>query len=553
MTNVGSELVDSNLYLADAVLQEAVHREGGAWAHEELTRFGAYIGTAAHLEAGHLANRYPPELDTHDRFGRRVDQVRYHPAYHQLMRTALENGIHADPWRRPQSGAHVVRGAKGFMHAQVEAGHGCPITMTFAAIPSLRQQPSLAAWLEPKVLARAYDSRDIPLDDKGAITVGMGMTEKQGGSDVRANTTRAEFLNDDAHGPLYRLTGHKWFLSAPMCDLFLVLAQAPGGLTCFAVPRWRPDGAKNPLHIIRLKDKMGNKSNASSEVEFRDAWGWRVGDEGRGVPTIIEMVSLTRFDCMGASAGLMRMGVAQAMHHCQQRSAFGRPLSEQPLMRNVLADLALEYEGAMAMTMRLGRALDAKDADSHEARLARLMTAVGKYWVCKRAPQHSYEVMECIGGSGVMENAIFPRLYREAVINPIWEGSGNVQCLDVLRAIGRDPTVLQALRDELQPARGGHRRLDHHIDALEESLQAIALHCADDLQFSARRLVDDLALAFQGALLVRHAPNTVSDAWCAGRLGNGGHPHYGALPAGTDVGAVLERADPAAGLKAVGA
>jgi putative acyl-CoA dehydrogenase len=542
--NVASELHSYNLFTTDAALLEGVKREGGAWGIPEIATFGDKCGKPEYLELGFLANKYPPELDTHDRFGNRVDSVRYHGAYHELMKSALEEGLHSQPWTNPREGAHVVRGAKAFMQSQVEAGHGCPVTMTFASIPSFRLQPEVAAIFESKILHRGYDPRNLPVDEKLSITVGMGMTEKQGGSDVRANSTVATPVNQPGAGQMYSLVGHKWFLSAPMCDVFLILAQTTAGVSCFAVPRWLPDGTKNALNVIRLKDKMGNKSNASSEVEFRGAQGWLIGDEGRGVPTIIEMVSLTRFDCMGASAGLMRAGLANAIHHCKQRAAFGAKLIDQPLMQNVLADLQLEYEGAMAFSMRMARALDLKDSDEHEAHLARLATAVGKYWICKRAPQHSYEIMECIGGSGVMENSIYPRLFRESVINPIWEGSGNVQCLDVLRAIGKTPAVLMAFNAELNKARGGNSILDQYLDRLND--QFMQLNPADmhGLQYSARTMVDQMALAFEASLLVRHAPDAVSEAFCASRLAAQGHHNYGALPKGLNVKSIIERADP---------
>ncbi|MCQ8896307.1 acyl-CoA dehydrogenase family protein [Limnobacter humi] len=545
VTNVASELHSYNLFTTDAALVEGIQREGGAWGIAEVREFGALCGQPEYLELGHLANKYTPELDTHDRFGNRVDLVRYHAAYHTLMRTALENGLHSQPWTDPKPGAHVVRGAKAFLQSQVEAGHGCPVTMTFASIPSIRTQPEVAALFEQKILARGYDPRNLPVDHKTAITVGMGMTEKQGGSDVRANSTQATPVAEAGPGKLYSLVGHKWFLSAPMCDVFLILAQTAAGVSCFAVPRWLPDGSKNALNVIRLKDKMGNKSNASSEVEFRGAQGWLVGEEGRGVPTIIEMVSLTRFDCMGASAGLMRAGLANAIHHTRHRAAFGAKLLDQPLMQNVLADLALEYEGAMAFSMRMARALDHKDSHEHEAKLARLATAVGKYWICKRAPQHAYEIMECIGGSGVMENAIYPRLFRESVINPIWEGSGNVQCLDVLRAVGKDPAVLMAFVEELNLARGGNSILDGALNGLQAQLMSLTKATPHDLQFMARHLVDQMAVAFEASLLVRHAPAAVSEAFCSSRLASVGHHNYGTLPKGSAVQHIIERADPA--------
>jgi putative acyl-CoA dehydrogenase len=374
-----------------------------------------------YLDLGIQANRHPPELDTHDRFGNRVDLVRFHPAYHTLMKTAIENGLHASPWTDPRPGAHVARAARTYLQTQVEAGHGCPITMTFAAVPSLRTTPSLAALWEPKITALSYDPSNVPDAQKAGLTIGMAMTEKQGGSDVRANSTRAYPVGAGGAGEAYELVGHKYFVSAPMCDAFLVLAQAPGGLSCFLLPRWRPDGTKNPMQVLRLKRKMGNVSNASSETELRGALAWMVGEEGRGVRTIIEMVAMTRFDCMIGSTAGQRAAVAQALHHCSIRSAFGNVLNQQPLMQNVLADLVLEHEGSLALTMRMARAMDHR-ADPHEDLLVRLVTAVGKYWICKRTPNHAYESMECIGGSGVMEDSPFPRLFRESPVNAIWEG-----------------------------------------------------------------------------------------------------------------------------------
>ncbi|MFP5430494.1 MAG: isovaleryl-CoA dehydrogenase [Gammaproteobacteria bacterium] len=536
--NVSRELQDYNLYGEDAVLREAAHREGAAWADEALSTFGARAGKASYLELGHLANTFTPEFDTHDRFGNRIDLVKYHPAYHQLMQTAIENGIHASPWADPKPGAHVARAALFFMQSQVEAGHGCPITMTFASIPSLRTTPALARVWEPKITSRTYDPRNVPVEQKAGVTIGMGMTEKQGGSDVRANTTRAFPVGSGGPAQAYELVGHKFFLSAPMCDAFLVLAQAPGGLSCFLVPRWRPDGTKNPLQVIRLKKKMGNQSNASSEIELRGALGWLVGEEGRGVRTIIEMVSMTRFDCMiGSSAGL-RMAVSQALHHCSVRSAFGKVLNEQPLMQNVLADLAIESEAATTLTLRIGRALDNRH-NEHEDLLVRLGTAVGKYWICKRVPHHAYEAMECIGGSGVMEDSMFPRLYREGPINAIWEGSGNVQCLDVLRAMQKTPAAVEAFFAEIGKARGGHATLDRYVGALQQEFRDMA-----ELEFRARDIVDRMALALQAALLVQHAPAAVADAFCGSRLALVGHHNYGTLPRGTDSAAIIERATP---------
>jgi len=540
VVNVAHDLVDYNLYLQDAALQEAVRREGAAWAHDDLAAFGAMLGAADYLELGVLANRNPPELDTHDRFGNRVDLVRFHPAYHTLMKTSIEHGLHASPWSDPGPGAHVARAARVYMHSQVEAGHQCPVTMTFAAVPSLRTTPQLAALWEPGITARVYDPRNVPDADKRGLTIGMAMTEKQGGSDVRANTTRAYPVGAGGPGQPYELVGHKYFVSAPMCDAFLVLAQAPGGLSCFLMPRWRPDRTKNAMQVLRLKRKMGNVSNASSEIELRGALAWMVGEEGRGVRTIIEMVAMTRFDCMVGSSSGQRAAVAQALHHCSLRSAFGKVLVEQPLMRNVLADLVLENEGSVALTMRVARALDHR-ADEHEDLLVRLCTAVGKYWICKRTPGHAYESMECIGGSGVMEDSPFPRLFRESPVNAIWEGSGNVQCLDVLRAMQKTPAVVGAFFAELAKARGANATLDRYVAALHEEFGDLA-----ELEYRARDVVDRMALALQAALLVQHAPAAVADAFCASRLAASGHHNYGALPRGVDCAAIVARATPRA-------
>ncbi len=543
--NVGRELVDVDLYRQDAALVEAVRREGAAWADTALGAFGRLAGSADYLELGVQANQNPPVLDTHDRFGRRVDLVKFHPAYHRLMCSAIEHGLHASPWAEPRPGAHVARAAGYYLQNQVEAGHCCPITMTFASVPALQTTPALAAAWLPKVTARIYDPRNLPDAQKQGLTIGMAMTEKQGGSDVRANTTRAVPVGAaEGPGAAYELVGHKYFVSAPMCDAFLVLAQAPGGLSCFLLPRWRPDGTKNPLQVLRLKRKMGNVSNASSETELRGALAWMVGEEGRGVRTIIEMVAMTRFDCMIGSTAGQRAAVAQALHHCSIRSAFGRVLNQQPLMQNVLADLVLEHEGSLALTMRLARALDHRDDPQHgehEDALVRLVTAVGKYWICKRTPQHAYEAMECIGGSGVMEDSPFPRLYREAPVNAIWEGSGNVQCLDVLRAMQKSPEVVGAFFAELAKARGGHAALDAWVVALQNEFADRA-----DLEYRARHVVDRMALAIQAALLVQHAPPAVADAFCASRLQGEGHRQYGTLPRGVDCAAIVRRATPVA-------
>ena len=532
------ELADYNLFTGDVALAEGLPREGAAWASADMAKLGARLGAADMLELGALANRHPPELDTNDRYGHRVDLVRFHPAYHALMRASIEEGLQSSPWSDPRPGAHVARAARYYMQTQVEAGHLCPITMTFAATPCLRLEPNLARRWLPNIHARVYDPRNLPAAEKEGLTIGMAMTEKQGGSDVRANTTRAIPIGRDDHGEAYELVGHKFFVSAPMCDAFLVLAQAPGGLTCFLAPRWRPDGTKNPIQLIRLKRKMGNASNASSETEWRGALAWRVGAEGRGVATIIEMVATTRFDCMiGSSAG-MRMAVSQAIDHCRQRKAFGAFLIDQPVMQNVLADLALEAEASLALTLRMARAFDDR-ADAHEDALMRIGAPIGKYWICKRTPSHAYEAMECIGGSGVMEDSPMPRLYREAPINAIWEGSGNVQCLDVLRAISKAPETLDAYLVEVEGARGEHAALDAHVAALKDDMRDLS-----DFPQRARDLCDRLALGLLASAMIKGAPAANADAFCRSRLETRGQHQWGALPRGIDLAAIVKRAAP---------
>src|SRR5450759_1807210 len=536
VSNLSNELCNYNMYTEDAALREAVQREGGAWAERELTEFGKMTGSADYLELGNLANKYIPEVETHDRFCKRFDRVKFHPAYHQLMKTAIEHGLHASPWSEPKPAAHVARAARSYLQGQVEAGHGCPITMTFASVPALRLQSDLAkVWL-PKVMARVYDPHNVPVEQKQGVTIGMAMTEHQGGSDFRSNSSRAFPVGSTGPGRAYELVGHKYFVSAPMCDAFLVLAQTAVGLSCFLLPRWRPDGSKNPMQILRLKKKMGNASNASCETELRGALAWMVGEEGRGVKNIIEMVSMTRFDCMiGSSAG-MRMAASQALHHCGARSAFGKVLNQQPLMQNVLADLALESEAALTLTLRMARAMDQR-VDEQEDLLVRLVTAVGKYWICKRTPNHAYEAMECIGGSGVMEDSMLPRLYREAPVNTIWEGSGNVQCLDVLRALSKTPAVVDAFFTELNLAQGASAALDQLSATLVKDLKDVG-----DFEYRARDVVDRMAIALQASLLVRHAPAFISDAFCHSRLEQLGHHNYGTLPRGVDRAGIIARA-----------
>jgi putative acyl-CoA dehydrogenase len=530
VTNQPPPLEGVNLFTQNRPLVEALEREGAGWGFEEAAAIGEIAGGEA-IRWGFEANENPPKLRTHDRFGHRVDQVEFHPAWHALMRTSVAHELHALPWRSKRPGAHAARVARTLTLSQVEAGHGCPITMTFAAIPALAAQPEvLAAW-EERLASTRYDARDVPVAEKVGALCGMGMTEKQGGSDVRANTTLAHPIG----GIEYELVGHKWFTSAPMCDLFLVLAQVEdAGLSCFALPRWRPDGERNALQLQRLKDKLGNRSNASSEIELQGAWAQLVGEPGRGVPTIIEMVNHTRLDCVVGSAATMRWAVALATHHAAHRSAFGRLLIEQPLMGNVLADLCVESEAATLCAMRLARAYDEGD---HAFK--RIATAVLKYWVCKRAAPHAAEAIEVLGGNGYVEESGMPRLYREAPLNSIWEGSGNVMCLDVLRALVKEPETGAALLAELETSAGADPRLDGHVERLRAEIANLA-----DIELRARRVVELMALALQGSLVVRHSPREVADAFCASRLaGDRGHV-FGTLPSGLDFGAIVERHRP---------
>ncbi len=536
--NVARPLQNYNLYQQDRPLQKLVEHYGGAWGNASLTEFGEHLGRAEYIDLGFQANEHKPTLETHDRYGNRIDLVKFHPAYHQLMHTALSHGLHSSPWTDPKSGAHVVRSAKTYLHSQIEAAHGCPVTMTFAAVPTLLKQPDVAdVWL-PKVTSCGYEPDNIPHTQKSAVTIGMAMTEKQGGSDVRANSTRAYPLGQPGPGQLYELVGHKYFVSAPMCDAFLVLAHSEGGLSCFLLPRWRPDGSKNPMQIQQLKQKMGNVANASCETELRGALAWMIGEEGKGVRNIIDMVALTRFDCMiGSSAG-MRQAVSQATHHCQHRAAFGAKLIDQPLMQNVLADLAIEAEAAITLSMRFAHALDNPNQEG-EQHLTRLGTAVGKYWICKRTPNHAYEAMECIGGSGVMETSPMPRLFRESPVNSIWEGSGNVQCLDMLRALGRTPDTLAVFFSELAKASGAHPVLDARIIALKERFRH-----TDDLEYHARSVVDDMAQTLQAALLYQTGNTLIADAFCQSRLASTGTHNYGTLPKGVNCAEIIDRARP---------
>jgi putative acyl-CoA dehydrogenase len=530
-----------NLFESDRVLVEALRREGADWAEESARELGAICGRAQTLRLGVEANEKPPKLRTHDRFGNRIDEVEFHPAWHELMRLSVGRGLHALPWRDPKPGAHVARAAMFMLTSQVEAGVGCPISMTYSAVPALRLQPELAEEWESRFLSLEYDERMVPAPDKKGALCGMGMTEKQGGSDVRANTTTARPLNGGGPGSEYEITGHKWFFSAPMCDAFLVLAQAEGGLSCFLMPRFTPDGERNRIHLQRLKDKLGNRSNASSEVEFRAAWARLVGEEGRGVPTIIEMVNHTRLDCALGSATGMRAAVALASWHAAHRSAFGKMLIDQPLMQNVLADLAVESEAATVSALRLARAYDEAIAgDEGGQQFKRLANAVLKYWICKRGPVHAAEALECLGGNGYVEESGMPRLYRESPLASIWEGSGNVQCLDVLRGMAKSPASLEAFFAEVDEAAGADARLDAAAGELREELADV-----DAIESRARRVVEWMALVLQGSLLVRFGDEAVADAFCASRLGGDAGRAFGTLPPGVDFKRIVERHTPA--------
>ncbi len=540
VTNQSTPLAGYNAYTSDTVLSEALQREGGGWATERATKLGEVCGRPDVIELGRLANENPPRLRTHDRFGNRIDEVEFHPSWHELMDLGIGEGLHALPWREPQPGAHVARAALFMLLSQVEAGVGCPISMTYSVIPAIRKQPEVAAEWEPRFLSLDYDGELRPAPDKPGALCGMAMTEKQGGSDVRANTTIATALNGGGAGAEYEITGHKWFCSAPMCDAFLVLAQADGGLSCFLLPRFTPDGERNRFQIQRLKDKLGNRSNASSEVEFRGTWARMVGEEGRGVPTIIEMVNHTRLDCVIGCATGMRWGTAAAINHCEGRSAFGRRLVEQPLMQNVLADLAVESEAATVAAMWLARRFDEAHAGDTEAALVRrLATPVLKYWVCKRAPAHAGEALECFGGNGYVEESGMPRLYRETPLASIWEGSGNVQALDVLRAMVKSPESVEAFANEVGEAAGADRRVDAFGAALRDELTDL-----DAIESRARRIVERMALALQASLLVRFGDPAVADAFVASRLEGDWGRAFGTLPAGTEFGRIVERHSP---------
>ncbi len=524
---------DVNIFTGDAALSGAVMKAGGADHLGRLSAFGDRCGSAEVIEWGVQANRNPPQLKSFDRYGHRLDEVEFHPAYHRLMHLGLSAGVSAAAWK-VERGGHVLHSALLFMMGQPDGGTSCPMSMTYAVVPALRHEPDAAAEWEPRVTAEDYDPRFIPAGDKRAATMGMAMTEKQGGSDVRANTTRAEHVSGDE----YRLIGHKWFCSAPMCDAFLTLAQTDAGITCFLVPRWRPDGARNAMHIMRLKDKLGDRSNASSEIEYHGAYARRIGEEGRGVRTIIDMVQHTRLDCIVGSAGGMRAALSQAIWHAAHRSAFQKKLIDQPAMTGVLADLALESEAATALAFRVAQSFDQAAGDEREAAFMRLATPIAKYWICKRQPGFVNEAMECLGGAGFVEESAMPRLYRQAPLNAIWEGSGNVIALDVLRALSREPDSIDAVRAELASARGANRHYDAHIRSIEKWFEPGALGEA-----AARGFAEHLALALAAAALHRFAPVNVFESYCAARLdGERRSFIYGALPSEIDRNEIVTRA-----------
>ncbi|MGC1587276.1 MAG: acyl-CoA dehydrogenase family protein [Rhodomicrobium sp.] len=533
VTNVPPPLTGRNLYASDTALRDAARFYGGEWVEAPLLALGAAAGSEEVLQWGEDANRYPPELQSFDRFGRRVDEVKFHPAYHRLMALAMEHRIHSIGWGEKRPGRHVAHAALLALHTQAEAGTMCPISMTYASVAALRHQPELASVWEPKIVGGVYDAPLRPIAEKRGVTIGMAMTEKQGGSDVRANTTRAFPLGTGGPGGDYRLVGHKFFCSAPMCDAFLTLAYTDKGLSCFLVPRIKPDGGRNAFHIMRLKDKLGNKSNASSEIEYHDSFAQMIGEEGRGIATIIEMVHHTRLDTMVGSLGIMRRALAEAVHHVSYRRAFQKTLIDQPLMRGVVADLAVDYEAAALLAMRIARAFDgATEADRS---FARLSVALGKFWITKRTPQFVYECLECLGGGGYVEDGPMARYFRESPLNAIWEGSGNVIALDILRTLQKEPKALEAYMAEIEPARGVHPGFDRSFEALSSDIRKGVAEAG------ARHVAESLALALQAALLLRHGTPEVASAFCELRLNEGRSINYGANTAAIDTGAIIAR------------
>ncbi|WP_088282830.1 isovaleryl-CoA dehydrogenase [Ideonella sp. A 288] len=542
--NQSTPLVGANLYTGNRALCDALRFNHPAVDEARFAAIGAEMGSAAMQQHARLANTFQPQLRSHDRFGHRIDEVEFHPSYHALMASAMRLGLHGTPWTAGPGG-HLDRAAAFMLFTEAEPSILCPISMTYAVTPALRANAAITADWGPGLASARYDERVLPFGQKAGLTMGMGMTEKQGGSDVRANTTRAEPDGQDAWGRRYRVTGHKWFFSAPMCDAFLVLAQTGSGLSCLFLPRWRPDGTLNALHIQRLKHKLGNHANASSEVEFHGAEAWLVGDEGRGVPQILAMGAITRLDCALGTAGLMRQALSLALHHTAQRQAFGKRLIEQPMMRNVLADLALESEAATALALRLARAVDrsenGQDPSGHEALIRRVLTPIAKFWVCKRGSAFAQEAMECLGGNGYVEEAgegVMARIYREMPLNSIWEGAGNIMALDLLRALRTGP-VADALAHEMAPAQGAHPALDAMLARVLHGLDCYPGGATDEAQ--ARRLARDTALVLQAALLRQHATDAVFAAFCASRLDDRSDV-FGALPAGCDLTALIDRA-----------
>jgi len=538
-TNQARPLEPYNLFTADPVLAAAATREGAGDAIESLASFGARGGSEEVFEWGFLANRHSPELVTHDRVGDRIDEVRFHPAYHSLLDFSVGHGIHSSHYdSTPGDGGYVARNVRMHLISQVEVGHGCPTSMTGAVLPALREQPDLAAEWEPLIRTTSYDPRLVSASDKSGVLLGMGLTERQGGSDGRANTSTAIAVNGGGPGGEYRLTGHKWFTSAPMCDAFLILAQAPGGLSCFLVPRVLPDDSRNALHLMRLKDKLGNRSNASAELEYADAAGWLVGEEGRGINVIIRMVSATRIDCTNWSVSLMRQAVSQAAWHVNQRVAFGDLLIDKPLMQNVLADLEIETEIGTLMVMRVSGAYERSTIDPTEADFVRIASAVAKYWLTKRSTPVVCEALECVGGNGFVEESILPRLYREAPLNAIWEGAGNVIALDVLRALDRSPQSAEAFLAELDKAAGADTVFDRHVDGLRSLL------AAETAEVDARRLVEKMAVCWGASLALRHEP-VIADAYVRSRLERDWGSEFGTLSRNVDVATISKRAVPA--------
>jgi len=537
VTNQPPPFEDLNLFSSDRALVDAVTHASGDAHHHRLTKFGQHAGSAEIADLATQANRNPPQLKTFDRYGERIDEVEFHPAYHTLMTVGIEGGVSSAAWTGVETG-HVLHAGLEFLMSQAEPGVCCPMTMTYAALPALRHQPEVAGMWEPRILASRYDPASRPADQKHGATIGMAMTEKQGGSDVRANTTRATPLGAGGPGQAYSLVGHKWFCSAPMSDAFLTLAYTDKGLSCFLAPRWTPDGERNAIEIMRLKDKMGDRANASSEIEYHGAHAQLIGEEGRGVRTIIEMVHHTRLDCIIAPAAFMRQATANALWHAAHRRAFQKTLIDQPLMQSVLADLAIESEAATQLAFRIAKSFDDSANNPGAAAFSRIATPVGKYWLNKRVPNLVYEAMEAHGGAGYVEESVMPRLFRQSPLNSIWEGSGNVICLDVLRAMAREPDAVPAFLDEIERARGDNATLDAEIDALRDRLVQMPP------ESEARRLVERMAIVLQASILVRHAPAFVADAFCATRLATRPGFAYGALDAKIDTARLLERAAP---------